>query len=62
MAAGEDRRDRGLPADKAAALQKAFEVEAAQREIPVREKTANEAVGLRGEFRASPEGGAVDYR
>ncbi len=54
----------GLPADKAAAMERAFATEAAQRNIPLREKAATEAVGLKGEFIQQPavEGTAIAYR
>lgn len=54
----------GLPADKATAMQLAFAAEAAQRNIPLKEKSATEAVGLRGEFRpqSSAEGTVIAYR
>ena len=54
----------GLPADKATAMERAFAAEAAQRDIPLREKSATEAVGLKGEFRpqSSPEGAVIAYR
>lgn len=54
----------GLPADKATAMQRAFAAEAAQRNIPLKEKSATEAVGLKGEFhpQPSPEGPVIVYR